>query len=314
MSVTSVYLDDRMALAAYMEAAPLWPPPRGARRAARTVSCLLDIADDYDCVVLDGFGVLNIGAKPLPAMPAIVAQLQAAQKTVLVLTNGATVPTRLRPDYYADLGYVFSADHIISSRDVAKRGLRDAPSHWRWGVSANATSMLGELAIDGVRLDREAADYANADAFLLLSSGAWDLSRQEFLEAALRRRARPVYVANPDMIAPFETYYTTEPGYFALLVYRHTGIMPQFYGKPFANAFDAVRERLEYLGRRVAPHRTLMVGDTPFTDILGGNAAGFHTALMADHGFCRGRALKPLFAQCGIRPDWVISAFAPRAP
>ena len=74
-----------------------------------------------------------------------------------------------------------------------------------------------------------------------------------------------------------------------------------FYGKPFANAFDAVLARL---GADAPPReRIAMVGDTLHTDILGGAAAGWGTILITDHGIFRGLDVDPFIEQSGLVPD-----------
>jgi glycerol-1-phosphatase len=79
-------------------------------------------------------------------------------------------------------------------------------------------------------------------------------------------------------------------------------VVPRFFGKPFANAFDAVLGRLPPGLRR---ERIAMVGDTLHTDILGGRAAGFGTVLIAGHGLYAGHDPARFIAASGIRPDFV---------
>ncbi len=307
MSCLTRTLDAKAAIDAYMEAAVLWPKPDGRQRQARRVHSLLAIAENYDCLVLDGFGVLNVGREAVPGMAEAVATLQRAGKIVVVLTNGATVPTSTRPEHYTRLGYTFALEHIISSRDAFNRAVGAKQSQWLWGTATAAGADLTEIPVATLALADDPADYARVDAFLLLSSDTWTQHRQGLLESALKACMRPVYVANPDLVAPYNDVQVPQPGYYACLAHQRTGVRPRFFGKPFAQVYDMTWERLVELGYQGSPTRVLMVGDTPFTDVLGGNNAGLHTALMADYGLCRTLALDPLFARCGIWPDWVIT-------
>lgn len=49
-----------------------------------------------------------------------------------------------------------------------------------------------------------------------------------------------------------------------------------------------------------------MVGDSLHTDILGGQAAGIKTALIAGYGFCAGQDINNLTNASGILPDYIL--------
>jgi hypothetical protein len=76
-----------------------------------------------------------------------------------------------------------------------------------------------------------------------------------------------------------------EPGHYAHRLADATGVEPPFFGKPFPAIFDMARSRIR---AGVPDNRVLMVGDTLHTDILGGQAAGFRTALFPGYGFFAG--------------------------
>ena len=152
----------------------------------------------------------------------------------------------------------------------------------------------------------DATLFATADGFVLFSSAGWSWAHQARLAEALARRPRPVLVANPDIVAPREDRFSLEPGHFGHLLQDEVGAAPAYYGKPYANAYDAARDRL---GREIPPGRIAMVGDTLHTDVLGGRAAGMATILVTDHGLFRGRDPAPYIARSGIVPDVVARTF-----
>lgn len=290
------------ALAAYARIRPRLPAARFPDT-SREATHLLEIAEDFDALLLDAFGVLNIGETAIPGAPARIAALRAAGKRLLVLTNGATHRAEETRAKLAALGFDFAPEEVISSRDalVAALALR---RERRWGVMAPDAAGLDTLGVpEAVPLRDDPEPYETAEGFVLLGSAGWTDARQARLVAALRARPRPLLVGNPDLVAPREGGLTPEPGWFAHLAADATGVAPEFYGKPFGNVFSVAFQRL---GLGADPARTLMVGDTPHTDILGGAAAGTRTALIVSHGLLRGGDWRGALAASGIRPDFVL--------
>ena len=268
---------------------------------SKRIENLGDVIDEIDVFVLDGYGVLNVGKRGVPGAPERVAQIRAAGKRVFVLTNGASYPVAHSVERYRGLGFDFRADEIVSSRDALARALVSRQA-LHWGFAAIEASEIGELAEHGLRLRDDPADYDAVGGFVLLGTGAWGPARQDLLLASLRVRPRPVLVGNPDLVSPREDGLAAEPGLYAHEIADLTGCVPEFYGKPFANAFELVRERI---GLGVPPHRIAMVGDTLHTDILGGAAMGWRTVLVMDHGLLKGFAPETLDQLSDIRPDFI---------
>lgn len=261
------------------------------------------LTDRIDVFLLDAFGVLNIGETAIDGVPERVAGLQEAGKRVLVVSNAAGYPHADLMAKYERLGYTFDPDDVITSRKTVLHALRQRPAT-KWGLMA--TQSLGRADIedlDVTYLAEDADDYDRAEAFLLLGSAVWTEERQNLLVASLTKNPRPVYVGNPDIVAPRETGFSTEPGSFAHRLANDTGVAPQFFGKPFHNIFDLAFARLGNFD----PQRTLMVGDSLHTDILGGQAAGIKTALIAGYGFFAGQDITGPIAVSGIQPDYILA-------
>jgi HAD superfamily hydrolase (TIGR01450 family) len=284
-------------------------PPAVVRRGACTPAPDLDaIADHFDTFLLDAFGVLNIGDGAIAGVPERVAGLQKAGKRVLVVSNAAGFPHAMLMEKYGRLGYDFDPDDVITSRHATLAALQAAPP-MRWGLMA--TRGLGHRdldAYDTTYLEEDAAAYDAAEAFLLLGSAKWTPARQALLVQSLLHAPRPVYVGNPDIVAPRDVGFSTEPGHYAHALADATGITPHFCGKPFGNIFDLAFARLATQGARPHdPARTLMVGDSLHTDILGGQAAGIRTALIAGYGFFAGQDAPAAIVQSGIHPDYILA-------
>ena len=265
------------------------------------MTSLADIADDYDAFLLDAFGVLNIGETPIPGAPELVESLQRTGKRVLVLTNGASYPAPVALAKYSRLGFAFAPDDVIASRDALRMALVGRREEL-WGVMGPPNTDLAELGVSAKRLSDEPRIYAQADGFAFLGSEGWTWDHQERLIDALSKTPRPVLVGNPDIIAPRESGFTLEPGHFAHDIANRLGLTPEFYGKPFRNIYDLALSRLDGVERT----RTLMVGDTLHTDVLGGAAAGVHTALVRSFGLFAGQEVVTPIVKSGIVPNYVV--------
>lgn len=273
----------------------------------RTAAChhlpdLDALADDIDTFLLDAFGVLNIGETAIAGVPERVAGLQRAGKRVMVVSNAAGYPHADLMAKYTRLGYDFAPEDVITSRKTILHGLGREPAR-QWGLMANESLGRGDLQhLDITYLADNPQVYDAAEAFLLLGSAVWTEERQQLLEATLRRNPRPVYVGNPDIVAPRETSFSAEPGHFAHRLADATGVAVTFFGKPFGNIFDLAFAQLGPFD----PGRTVMVGDSLHTDILGGQAAGIKTALIAGYGFFGGKDVHGPIASSGIQPDFIL--------
>nr|WP_085852756.1 HAD-IIA family hydrolase [Palleronia marisminoris] len=262
-----------------------------------------EVADGFDLILFDAYGVLNVGETAIPGAAARVAALRASGKLVAVVSNSAGYSKDHMMSRWRRLGFDFAPDEVITSRDALIWQLASEPPR-AWAVMLNPEIDAGEIAsFDPIYLQDDPADYDRADGFLLIGADGWTDARQSLLETALRRHPRPVLVGNPDLVAPREGGLTREPGWFAHRLSDATGVTPRFLGKPFPEIFDlAVRRRAP----EIDPRRVLMVGDTLHTDILGGAQAGFATALVTGHGALMGLDVTTSIAAAAIAPDFVV--------
>lgn len=277
-------------------------PSVASGAACQNLANLDALVDDIDVFLLDAFGVLNIGDTAIAGVPERVAGLQKAGKRVLVVSNAAGFPHALLMQKYARLGYDFAPEDVITSRKATLQALHRAPA-MKWGLMATESLGRGDIeAFDMDYLAEDAAVYDAAEGFVLLGSAVWSDTRQSLLEASLRDNPRPVFVGNPDIVAPREEGFSIEPGHYAHRLADATGIEPQFFGKPFGNIFDLAYSQLHTTDLQ----RTVMVGDSLHTDILGGQAAGVKTALISDYGFFAGKDVAAPILVSGIQPDYIL--------
>lgn len=287
---------------AYEAARPRLPRASARSAAPEALDTLAPLAERFDAFLLDAFGVLNIGETAIPGAVERVAGLQDAGKRVLIVSNAASVPHGALMEKYAKLGFDFAPEDVITSRRTMLHAMGATPAR-RWGVMAPGAEALTDLdQAEMVLLGDAPEAFAEVDGFLLVGSAGWTEARQALLEQALRARPRPVLVANPDIVAPRETGLTAEPGHFAHRLADRTEVAPEFFGKPFANIFALAFARLGPVDK----DRTLMVGDSLHTDILGAQSAGIRSALITGFGFLAGQDVARRIAQAGIVPDFIV--------
>ena len=291
------------AFAAYEAVRHRLPPPQPRQPTPLMARTLSDVAGRYDAFLLDAFGVLNIGETAIPGVAERIAELRAAGKQVLVVSNAAGFPHAALMEKYARLGYDFAPEDVITSRATLLAGL-NGRTGLHWGLMATRATGLRDLeGLNLTYLEEDPAEYERVEGFLLIGSAAWTEQRQALLEAALKARPRPVLVGNPDIVAPRETGFSTEPGHFAHRLADRTGIVPEFFGKPFTNIYALAFARLDPMPPKA---RILMVGDSLHTDILGAQAAGVGSALVSRYGFFAAGDPQGAIAAAGICPDIIV--------
>ncbi|MGI9353079.1 MAG: HAD-IIA family hydrolase [Rhizobiaceae bacterium] len=263
---------------------------------------LTRIADQFDAFVFDAFGVLNVGTSAIPGAQECISELRRKNKRVFVVTNAASSSKPKTIEKFAALGYDFSEAEIITSRMAAEEAIGQK-NIGLWGVLAGENFLESDLHLNCVQLAESMVDYHRVDGFLFLSTWNWNTDFQLRLEKTLLERPRPLVIANPDVIAPHEDRFSTEPGYCGHRIADLLNINVEFHGKPFPSVFEMVERKLP---EKIDLSRICMVGDTLHTDVLGGAARGWSTALVLDHGLFRGHNIDQYINESGIKPTFIV--------
>lgn len=279
---------------------------------SQDIENLGEIADDFDVFLFDAFGVLNVGETAIHGAAERVKTLQELGKKVYILTNSASYEKPSLSRKFARLGFDINDDHIISSREVLfsilnDRNLFSSYDGKKWGIIGICD--LGDLPrkIDTVRYQPEdQSEFYSADAFIFLSSANWTHKDQNKFVQYLKDNPKPVFIGNPDLVAPREGCFSLEPGYFAHEILDMTTSSIEFYGKPFSDAFRIAIDHANNNANPTKLDRILMIGDTLHTDIIGGKSAKIKTALVTDHGTFSGQDVKPYIEKSQIIPDFVL--------
>ena len=203
------------------------------------------------------------GRRPLRGARAFLEWLAERRVPLALLTNHAEADARWLAGAVAELGYPLPFDRVVTSATLAAHHLR------REGVQSVAVVGGPRLraALVGCGL-RVVPRRAAADAVLVGHvAGA---SNALLADTAARLRAGTAFFAtNADVLVPKRGGYGLETGAWLALLTAASGRTAQVLGKPSRFAFELACHRLG-----AVPAATVMIGDTPETDIAGARAAG----------------------------------------
>jgi HAD superfamily hydrolase (TIGR01459 family) len=269
---------------------------------------LADIADRFDCTLLDQWGVLTDGAKAPPDAVAAVAQMIAAGKRLVVLSNsarfGADSRARLAalgydPDWFAG---------IVTSGELVHHMLVERRDPFFAGLGRSVFLIAREPTLIESTDYRRADSPETADFVLLGSSTAPELSLAADHASVLARAAAlglPAVCANPDRVGVAADGFIEGPGLLAAY-YESLGGTVRYLGKPYPEVYA----RASALLGRPDPGRILAIGDSLEHDIAGGARAGCLT-LFVEGGIHAADLEMPgglgrLTARYGVSPDFTI--------
>lgn len=251
------------------------PRTRDRNPMMQSIDSLAVLADQFDAIVFDQWGVLHNGTAPYPGAVLAVEQLAARGKQLAVLSNSGkrAAPNRER---IASLG--LPADHFAEMMTSGEAFWQDCACGRRTvGRLFPITAKDGDAQRWGEGLSiKWAQSIGDADTMLLmgLPEGA-DGTAQRAQLAQAQARNLPLICTNPDRGSPrADGNIQLSPGALAH-DYQDAGGKVTFYGKPHRPIFDALAS---VLGS--PPNRTLMVGDSLEHDIAGGHEAGWKTVFV----------------------------------
>ncbi|MEM9475368.1 MAG: TIGR01459 family HAD-type hydrolase [Pseudomonadota bacterium] len=276
----------------------------------RRLATLTEVADRFDAIVLDQWGVLHDGTVAYSGAVACLQRLRATGSRLAVLSNSGK---RAAPNQDRISGMGFAADlfdAVMTSgealwQDVAAGRVAETVLFAIERAPGDAAAWAEGLGVTFV--DRP--EDAQAVLLMGLPDGAQHADFADDLDIA-RSQGIPVLCTNPDRASPRANgEIVLSPGALAH-AYAEAGGTVRFYGKPHGPVFSALEAALG-----VAPERLLMVGDSLEHDIAGGHAAGWSTAFV-EGGLHAGRFVGPdpdaalvrLVAEQGTpSPDFTLS-------
>jgi HAD superfamily hydrolase (TIGR01459 family) len=272
------------------------------------------IAHLYEGFILDLWGVVHDGIKPLPYTLDTLKEMKRAKRRIWMLSNAprrATVVEQKLNEMGVDKHLY---DGIMTSGEASYLALRDrylkewGKKCYHLGPHEKDKSLYAELDITLVDKPSEAN--------FVLATGVHDFKdTAEQYAGVLADCAKahlPMLCANPDRVVHVEDQLVVCAGTFADMYERLEGEV-QWFGKPYRSVYTRC---LEGLG----VEKVLAVGDGMPTDIAGATGAGLDSALVTG-GIHRDELLddnlkaadetqlQGFLARYPYRPSYLLNAF-----
>ncbi|MFY9380809.1 MAG: HAD-IIA family hydrolase [Eubacteriales bacterium] len=247
--------------------------------------------------IFDMDGTIYLGEQPFSFAVSFINKLRSSGRRVLFFTNNAS---HTLPYYFKKLerlGFSPCKDEILTSGDVtAEFLLRHRVCNTVYLVGTD--ELYDDWAARGVRLSR------NGDgADIVVTSFDTSLTYEKLSTACRLIRGGAEYLStHPDLNCPTEDGFIPDSGAIAAFVTASTGVVPRYFGKPYPETVDMIKE---VTGAKT--HEICSFGDRLYTDIAIGRRAGI-TSVLVLTGETKLSDVEA--AQEDSRPDLIIPSLA----
>ncbi len=272
------------------------------------------IADEYDALICDVWGVLHNGSKPFAATIEALRSFRKACGPVVLLTNAP----RLASDVALQFDRLDVPHDCYDALITSGEGARDELiGH----IPNDGPLNLFNLGPDRDRAVRDGLNIVLAEpqeADIVLCTGLFDDENeapedyQVLLEQFLAR-GLCFLCANPDLVVRRGDTIVYCAGAIAR-AYEEMGGEVKYFGKPHPPVLELARARAQTLG---AGKKPLVIGDGLETDIKGANTMGWDALFVLGgvHGVEIGNLssqaakehLRMLLQKTGTKAKWSIS-------
>lgn len=268
-----------------------------------------EIVTKYKAVFFDAFGVLKNHKGIIPGIEKTFKFLDENGIDYYILTNDASRSPEMLAQGYLNRGIEhITVDKIISSGMLAHDWMKLKIKNGRvayLGTEQSAhyieTTGLETMPISQLNLDE--IDDIKCLVFLDDEGFDWNNDINKVINL-LRKKNMPVIVANTDVNYPVSrTDIAVAIGGISDLVEKTLGKHFIRFGKPDAQMFMFGYEKA-CKKQPLQRDEILMVGDTLFTDIIGGNKFGMDTVLVLSGNTLPDNA-KMKIRSTGIIPTYV---------
>ncbi len=249
------------------------------------VQGLSEIAERYDAILCDVWGVLIDGRRHFPEAAAALRRFRARGGRVLLITNAS------RPDadvgrQLLDLGLPADCfDDLVSAGELTLREIVRRAGQTCYHLGPPRDDGLFDEA--GRRLGAPVRRVSPETADYVVCTGLFE-DRQERPQdydpqlAMLAARGLDMLCANPDVVVGHGDDIVYCAGALAQR-YAQLGGRVLMYGKPHQPIYIAARERLtKLIGAAPPDSRILAIGDGASTDLAGAGRAGLDCLFIID--------------------------------
>jgi HAD superfamily hydrolase (TIGR01459 family) len=269
------------------------------------LSGLHDIADDYDALVCDVWGVLHNGRVPFLAAADALRAFRERRGPVVLLSNAPRLVATLMKQF-EHIGVPTDCFDAVVTSGVAARSELAARARGHKLAMFHLGPERDRDVFEGLDVESVSADEAE----VVLCTGLFDDDHETPDDyagrlAELKERSLTMLCANPDIVVQRGGQLVYCAGALAR-EYEKIGGEVIYFGKPHPAIYDLTLETMrKTCGRTVT--RVLAVGDGMATDLAGANAMGFdalfvaHGIHAAELGEMTHETLAQLFEKTGVR-------------
>ncbi len=227
---------------------------------------LSNIADRYDAILCDVWGVIRDGHSLLPGAIDALRQFRETRGPVVLISN-APRPADDLADQLRQMGAPDNAwDAIVTSGDTTRAALRER--------TPGKAFFIGPEARDDVLFDDLDIEFTTLDAaqFVICTGLVDDLTETPAdyadLLASIRERELDMVCANPDIVVQWGDRLIYCAGALAR-GYEALGGTTIVSGKPHKPIYDLGLSTLQECGFTGGRSKILAIGDGPETDLAG---------------------------------------------
>lgn len=244
------------------------------------------VVKNYKAVFFDAFGVLKNHKGIIPGIERTFQYLDRKGIYYYILTNDSSRSPEALSQWYRDRGIqCVTTDKILSSGMLAMEYFKakvtngNAVAYLGTENSAHYIETAGLQTIPVRDIDLNNIEHIESFAFLDDEGFNWNDDINKTINL-LRKKNMTVVVANTDINYPVSRNdISVAIGSLADMVEKIIGKNFIRFGKPDAQMFLLAYERAQQ-DIPLKRNEILMVGDTLYTDIIGGNKFGLDTALV----------------------------------
>jgi HAD superfamily hydrolase (TIGR01459 family) len=258
-------------------------------------------------MILDLWGVVHDGIKPLPDTLETLQELKRSKRIVWMLSN-APRRARIVAEKLTSMGIPEDLyDGIMTSGEAVWMALKEKYLK-KWG---SRCFHLGQHDKDASLYEALIIDIVNGpeEADFVLNSGVRDFSdtAEQYMPIlqACMDRGLPMICANPDRIVHVEDQLVVCAGALAD-IYEQMGGQVVYFGKPHRTVYSLCLQEM-------GVQRILAVGDGMQTDIAGATGAGLDSVLVTSgihrHEASEEKNLQELLRRYPYRPTYLMQGF-----
>jgi len=246
-----------------------------------------NVVKKYRAVFFDAFGVLKNHEGLIHGVENTFKYLETRGIPYYVLTNDSSRSPEELSNWYQARGLnCITTDKILSSGMLAMEFFKTKLANGKVVAylgtkeSAHYLETAGQNTISVSDVDLNYLDDIKSFAFLDDEGFDWNKDIDKTINL-LRHKNMTVIVANTDINYPVnQNDISVAIGGLADMVEKILGKKFIRFGKPDAQMFLLAYERAIQDVPNIKRNEILMVGDTLFTDIIGGNKFGLDTVLV----------------------------------